>query len=65
MDRILRPEGHVIVRDSAKFIDDVSSFGEAIRWKCRKHLTEKSDHDAERILVCQKTFWRSSDDKSS
>ena len=63
MDRILRPEGYVIVRDAPNFIDDVSTLGEAMRWKCKKHATEKADNSAEQILVCQKTFWRSPDDK--
>lgn len=64
MDRILRPEGHVILRDAANFVDNARALGEAMRWKCQKHEIEKPITDNEQLLICRKSFWRSSGDSS-
>jgi hypothetical protein len=63
MDRILRPEGHVIMRDAPNFIEDASVLGKAIKWKCKRYPTEKAtDSDKEQMLICQKTLWRLAED---
>ena len=63
MDRILRPTGHVIMRDALNFIEDVSVLGKAIRWKCKQYPTENTANgDKEQILICQKTLWHLSED---
>eukprot|EP00249_Psilotum_nudum_P001994 c14801_g1_i3 orf=431-2257(+) len=60
MDRILRPAGYVIIRDFPSFIESVHALGEAMRWKCMENQTEMDDHGKERILICQKDIWKSS-----
>ncbi|MCO5586645.1 hypothetical protein L7F22_040586 [Adiantum nelumboides] len=63
MDRILRPEGYVILRDAANFVDNAQALGEAVQWKCQKHEVEKSLTDTEQMMICQKNFWRSPEDQ--
>ena len=58
MDRILRPTGYVIVRESSTFADAVSAIAKGMRWNCRQENTE-IDRD-QKILICQKKLWHSS-----
>lgn len=62
MDRILRPEGYIIMRDAPNFVESVQALGEAMRWNCKVHSAEKPSTENEQILICQKTFWRSAED---
>ena len=59
MDRILRPEGYVIIRDAPNYVANADALGEAMRWQCKKYSTEKQEDDKQLLLICQKTFWRS------
>ncbi|CAI9764830.1 unnamed protein product [Fraxinus pennsylvanica] len=58
IDRILRPEGTVLVRDSPEGIDRVERIARAIRWKTSIHEKETGSHGREQILVATKTFWK-------
>lgn len=60
MDRILRPEGYIILRDAINFVDSALMLGEAMRWNCKKYPTENANNESEKLLICQKTFWQSS-----
>ncbi|KAK7367070.1 hypothetical protein VNO80_09078 [Phaseolus coccineus] len=59
MDRILRPGGHAIIRESTYFVDAVATIGKGMRWICRKEKTEYGV-DKEKVLICQKKLWHSS-----
>ncbi|TKY70121.1 Methyltransferase PMT20 [Spatholobus suberectus] len=59
MDRILRPGGHAIIRESAYFVDAIATIAKGMRWGCRKENTEYGV-DKEKILICQKKLWQSS-----
>lgn len=63
MDRILRPNGYAIIRESSYFIDAVASIAKGMRWGCRKEDTEYSV-EKEKVLVCQKKLWHSSSSQS-
>lgn len=63
MDRILRPEGYVILRDAANFVDNAQTLGEGMRWKCQKHEVERMLTDSEQLIICQKSLWRSAEDR--
>jgi len=63
MDRILRPNGYAIIRESNYFVDSVATIAKGIRWGCRKEDTEYGV-DKERILICQKKLWYSSKQSS-
>ncbi|KAG8095579.1 hypothetical protein GUJ93_ZPchr0012g20200 [Zizania palustris] len=56
MDRILRPTGYAIIRESSYFLDSIATIVKGMRWSCEKHDTEYKA-DKEKILVCQKKFW--------
>ncbi|XP_052190294.1 probable methyltransferase PMT26 [Diospyros lotus] len=54
VDRILRPEGKLIVRDKVEIINEVESLVKAMHWEVR--LTYSKDKEG--ILCVQKTVWR-------
>ncbi|XP_051117175.1 probable pectin methyltransferase QUA3 [Andrographis paniculata] len=58
IDRILRPEGTVIVRDLPEVIDKVDRISRAIRWRSSVHDKEPESHGRERILVARKELWK-------
>ncbi|KAL8138764.1 hypothetical protein V2J09_004765 [Rumex salicifolius] len=58
MDRILRPNGYAIIRESSYFVDAISTIAKGMKWSCRKEDTEYSVEN-EKILVCQKKLWYS------
>ncbi|XP_043698214.1 probable pectin methyltransferase QUA3 [Telopea speciosissima] len=59
MDRMLRPEGTVLVRDSPEVIDMLARIAHAVRWKTTIHEPEPEPESEgrEKILVATKTFW--------
>ena len=63
MDRILRPNGYAIIRESSYFVDTVATIAKGMRWGCRKEDTEYSV-EKEKMLICQKKIWYSSDKSS-
>ncbi|KAL8139170.1 hypothetical protein V2J09_005171 [Rumex salicifolius] len=58
MDRILRPQGTVIVRDSPEIIQKVKHVAHAMRWTTTIHENEPDSLENEQILVAKKTFWK-------
>ncbi|KAG6543570.1 hypothetical protein Mapa_015064 [Marchantia paleacea] len=56
MDRILRPEGWVILRDGVESIEDARAVATQMRWESR--MIEVPGDTEQRLLVCQKTFWK-------
>ena len=63
MDRILRPNGYAIIRESSYFADTIASVAKELRWSCRKEKTE-SESESEKLLICQKKLWYSSNSTS-
>lgn len=64
MDRILRPNGYTIIRESSYFIDAIASIAKGMRWGCRGEDTEYSV-EKEKMLICQKKLWYSSSSSQS
>ncbi|KAL7246045.1 hypothetical protein ACSBR2_001218 [Camellia fascicularis] len=54
VDRILRPEGHLIIRDKVETIGELESLAKSLQWKIR--LTFSKDNEG--LLCLQKTYWR-------
>eukprot|EP00262_Sarcandra_glabra_P020305 TRINITY_DN8013_c0_g1_i1.p1 TRINITY_DN8013_c0_g1~~TRINITY_DN8013_c0_g1_i1.p1 ORF type:complete len:225 (-),score=36.07 TRINITY_DN8013_c0_g1_i1:322-996(-) len=54
VDRILRPEGKLIVRDSVDIIGEVENMAKSLQWEIR--LTYSKDKEG--LLCVQKTLWR-------
>lgn len=54
MDRILRPEGWAIFRDTTKMLQEVEDIVKSLHWDIKFMFTQGS----EELLVAQKKFWR-------
>lgn len=59
MDRLLRPQGYAIVRESKFFVDAIATLAKGMRWDCKTHDTEYKV-DTEKVLLCRKKLWYSS-----
>lgn len=57
MDRILRPEGAVLVRDEVDVLNKVMLITQGMRWECRMADHEDGPFVREKIMVCVKTYW--------
>ncbi|XXG43434.1 hypothetical protein AAC387_Pa01g3473 [Persea americana] len=57
MDRILRPEGTVIFRDTVEVLVKVQSITERMRWKTQIMDHETGPFNPEKILVAVKSYW--------
>ncbi|KAL3497979.1 hypothetical protein ACH5RR_040711 [Cinchona calisaya] len=58
MDRILRPNGYAIIRESSYYVDSIATVAKGMKWGCREEETEYGG-DKEKILICQKKLWYS------
>ncbi|KAL5714582.1 hypothetical protein ACHQM5_016523 [Ranunculus cassubicifolius] len=54
VDRILRPEGKLIVRDNVETINAVESMAKSMQWEIRLTFSK----DKEGLLCVQKSMWR-------
>lgn len=54
VDRILRPEGKLIVRDSVEIIGELETMLKSLHWEIRMTYSK----DKEGLLCAQKTMWR-------
>lgn len=57
MDRILRPEGTVIFRDTVEVLVKVKGIADKMRWKSQILDHESGPFNPEKILVAVKTYW--------
>ncbi|EEF50466.1 ATP binding protein, putative [Ricinus communis] len=57
MDRILRPEGSVIIRDDVDVLLKVKSIVDVMQWDARIADHERSPHEREKILFAVKQYW--------
>lgn len=61
MDRILRPEGAMILRDEVDVLNKVMTITQGMRWETRMADHEDGPLTREKILVGVKTYWVGSD----
>ncbi|CAN4075706.1 unnamed protein product [Withania somnifera] len=54
VDRILRPEGKLIVRDNAETILEIENMARSVKWKVKMSYSK----NGEGLLCVQKSFWR-------
>ncbi|XP_068649748.1 probable pectin methyltransferase QUA3 [Aristolochia californica] len=57
IDRILRPEGTVLIRDVPEVVDKVARIARGVRWKAVLYDPEPESNGREKILVATKKFW--------
>ncbi|KAL6981885.1 putative pectin methyltransferase qua3 [Sarracenia purpurea var. burkii] len=58
IDRMLRPEGTVVIRDSSEVINKLGRIANAVRWTATIHEKEPESQGREKILVATKSFWK-------
>lgn len=56
IDRLLRPEGWVILRDIAPLIESARALTTRLKWDAR--VIEIESNSDERLLICQKPFFK-------
>lgn len=54
VDRLLRPEGKLIVRDTKEIINELEEIARSLSWEIRMTFAKES----EGLLCVQKTKWR-------
>ncbi|XP_040996068.1 probable methyltransferase PMT25 [Juglans microcarpa x Juglans regia] len=54
VDRILRPEGKLIIRDDGETVEEVEKMAKSLKWEIRLIYSE----DNKGLLCVQKTLWR-------
>ncbi|XP_078445625.1 S-adenosyl-L-methionine-dependent methyltransferases superfamily protein [Wolffia australiana] len=58
MDRLLRPGGTVVVRESAEAVEKVAQMARAVRWTVLVHEAEPESRGREMVIVASKDFWK-------
>lgn len=53
MDRILRPGGSALIRDSMDVIQEIEAIANAVRWRTQILETDRKD----KLLFCKKLLW--------
>ncbi|KAG0474893.1 hypothetical protein HPP92_014579 [Vanilla planifolia] len=57
MDRMLRPEGVVVLRDTVEVLVKVQAITEGMRWKSKIMDHESGPFNPEKILLAYKRYW--------
>lgn len=57
MDRILRPEGTVIIREAVEVLTKIREITDRMRWKSMIMDHESGPFNPEKLLVAVKTYW--------
>ncbi|KAL3844764.1 hypothetical protein ACJIZ3_002167 [Penstemon smallii] len=59
-DRILRPDGKIIVRDTVEIINELENIFKSMKWDVRMTYSK----DKEGLLCAQKTMWRPKEEET-
>ncbi|KAF5737655.1 methyltransferase PMT6 [Tripterygium wilfordii] len=57
MDRIVRPQGFVIIRDVDAITSRIQNVASKFLWEVESHLLESKEKKRETVLICRKKFW--------
>ncbi|KAL1193952.1 putative methyltransferase PMT6 [Cardamine amara subsp. amara] len=57
MDRIIRPQGFVIIRDEESIISRIRDLAPKFLWEVETHQLENKLKAKESVLFCRKRFW--------
>ncbi|XP_042518204.1 probable methyltransferase PMT7 [Macadamia integrifolia] len=57
MDRVLRPQGFVIIRDDESVVSRIKDLAAKFLWDVESHLLEDKQKKMEHVLICRKKFW--------
>ncbi|KAK7353056.1 hypothetical protein VNO80_18489 [Phaseolus coccineus] len=56
IDRLLRPEGWIIIRDTAPLVESARALTTRLKWDAR--VVEMDSDSDQRLLICQKPFFK-------
>ena len=59
MDRVLRPQGSVIIRDDVDVLVNAKSIVDGLEWESRMVDNEGGPHVREKLLIAVKKYWTS------
>lgn len=59
VDRILRPEGKIIIRDNVEVISELEAIFKSMQWDIRMTYSK----DKEGLLCAKKSLWRPSEEE--
>lgn len=57
MDRVIRPQGYVIIRDEDSITSRIQDLAPKFLWDVESHLLENKEKKTETVLICRKKFW--------
>lgn len=57
MDRILRPQGSVIIRDDVDFLVNAKTIADELKWETRLVDHEEGPLVREKLLIATKQYW--------
>ncbi|CAN6337777.1 unnamed protein product [Urochloa humidicola] len=57
MDRIIRPQGFIIVRDEKNTLLRIIDLAPKFLWEVSTLMLENEEHGTEQVLICRKKFW--------
>lgn len=57
MDRMIRPQGYIIVRDEESIISRITDLAPKFLWDAQLQVLENDQKKPEQVLFCRKKFW--------
>lgn len=57
MDRVIRPQGIIIIRDEELIISRIRAIAPKFLWDVESHSLENEQKKTEPVLICRKKFW--------
>ncbi|KAI3788288.1 hypothetical protein L2E82_01048 [Cichorium intybus] len=57
MDRLIRPQGFIIIRDDESIISRIRDIAPKFLWEINSYVLESQQKQPEPVLICQKKFW--------
>lgn len=57
MDRIIRPQGFIIIRDEESITSRIRQIAPKFLWEVESHMLENEEKKMETVLFCRKKFW--------
>lgn len=57
MDRIVRPQGYIIIRDEPSITSRIQEIAPKYLWDVEMHTLQTKEKNPESVLICRKKFW--------
>ncbi|GMH08136.1 hypothetical protein Nepgr_009976 [Nepenthes gracilis] len=57
MDRIVRPQGFIIIRDEKSVLSRINDLAPKFLWEVSSYELENKEKKMEAVLICRKKFW--------